>query len=84
MNLFIANISREVKEDALNALFAEFGTVASSKIIIDKLTGESKGFGFVEMKNDNEALEAINKLNNANFFGKNLVVSKARPKTTAY
>ena len=84
MNLFVANISRTVKEDALKALFAEFGEVVSAKIINDKFTGESKGFGFVEMSNDSQALDAINKLTNANFFGKNLVVSKARPKTSAY
>jgi RNA recognition motif-containing protein len=84
MNLFIANISRTVKEEALKALFSEFGEVISAKIIGDKHTGESKGFGFVEMKNENQALEAIKKLTNAEFFGKNLVVSKARPKTIAY
>lgn len=80
MNLFVANISRTVKEDALKALFTEFGEVTSVKIINDRLTGESKGFGFVEMPYDNEALDAIKKLTNATFFGKNLVVSKARPK----
>jgi cold-inducible RNA-binding protein len=84
MNIFVANISREVKDDALKALFSEFGEVASVKIINDKYTGESKGFGFVEMLNDNQAMEAIKKLMNASFFGKNLVVSKARPKTSSY
>lgn len=84
MNLFVTNISRTVKEDALKALFSEFGQVSSVKIIGDKYTGESKGFGFVEMLNDNQALDAIKKLSNAEFFGKRLVVSKARPKTTAY
>jgi RNA recognition motif-containing protein len=84
MNLFVANISHSVKEDALKSLFTEFGEVSSVKIINDKYTGESKGFGFVEMLNDNEALEAIKKLTNANFFGRNLVVSKARPKTSVY
>jgi RNA recognition motif-containing protein len=84
MNLFVANIDRTVKEDALKALFAEFGEVTSVKIVGDKYTGESKGFGFVEMRNDNQALEAIRRLTNASFFGKNLIVSKARPKTTAY
>lgn len=77
-------MSRVVKEDALQALFAEFGEVKSVKIIGDKYTGESKGFAFVEMTSDTHALEAIKKLNNAEFFGRNLVVSKARPKTTAY
>ena len=84
MNLFVANISHSVKEDALKSLFAEFGEVSSIKIINDRETGESKGFGFVEMLNDNEAMDAINKLTNANFFGRSLVVSKARPKTTVY
>lgn len=84
MNLFVANISRSVKEDALKLLFSEFGEVTSVKIISDKYKGESKGFGFVEMVNDQQASDAIKKLTDANFFGRNLVVSKARPKTAAY
>jgi RNA recognition motif-containing protein len=80
MNLFVTNISRTVKEDALKALFSEFGEVSSVKIINDKHTGVSKGFGFVEMFNDIQALEAIRKLTNADFFGRNLVVAKAHPK----
>jgi RNA recognition motif-containing protein len=84
MNLFVTNISRVVKDDALKALFAEFGEVTTVKIIFDKFTGESKGFGFVEMANDSQALDAIKKLTNASFFGKNLVVSKARPQTSSY
>ncbi|MEJ1238420.1 RNA-binding protein [Chryseolinea sp. T2] len=83
MNLFVANISRAVKEEALKALFSEFGPVSSVKILADKYTGESKGFGFVEMANDNHALEAIRKLSNAEFFGRRLVVSKARPRAAA-
>lgn len=84
MNLFVTNISRTVKEEALQALFAEFGQVSSAKIIFDKSTGESKGFGFVEMSNDSQAMDAMKKLTNAEFFGRKLLVSKARPKTTAY
>lgn len=84
MNLFVANVSREVKENALKALFSEFGEVSTVKIVIDRMTGDSKGFGFVEMPNDQCALDAINKLTNASFFGKSLMVSKARPKTSAY
>ena len=84
MNLFVANLSREVNEVALKALFSEFGEVSSAKIVIDRATGASKGFGFVEMSNDQEAMIAIKKLTNSAFFGKNLVVSKARPKTAAY
>jgi RNA recognition motif-containing protein len=84
MNLFVTNISHVVKEEALKALFSEFGHVASVKIIGDKYTGESKGFGFVEMANDRQALDAINRLTNAEFFGRKLVVSKARPKNNTY
>lgn len=84
MNLFVANIERSVKEDALRSLFNEFGKVASVKIISDKFTGESKGFGFVEMMNDTEAESALVQLTNANFFGRSLVVSKARPKASRF
>jgi RNA recognition motif-containing protein len=84
MNLFVTNISRTVNEDALKALFSEFGQVASVKIIGDKFTGESKGFGFIEMPNDDHASTAIRRLTHAEFFGRRLVVSKAKPKTTAY
>jgi RNA recognition motif-containing protein len=84
MNLFVANIDRSVKEDALRTLFNEFGEVSSVKIISDKYTGESKGFGFVEMLNDTEAQSALDKLTNSNFFGRSLVVSKARPKAPRY
>jgi RNA recognition motif-containing protein len=84
MNLFVTNISRTVNEETLKALFSEFGQVSSVKIIGDKYTGESKGFGFVDMANENQAIEAIKKLTNAEFFGRKLVVSKARPKTTTY
>jgi RNA recognition motif-containing protein len=81
MNLFVANISNSVKEDALRALFSEFGEVTSVKIMVDKFSGYSKGFGFVDMSSDMQALEAMKKLSDAPFFGKKLVVSKARPKT---
>ena len=83
MNIFIANLSREVNEEALSALFSEFGQVNSARIVKDKYTGDSKGFGFVEMPHDQHAQTAITSLSNQAFFGKNLVVSKARPKTTA-
>jgi RNA recognition motif-containing protein len=84
MNLFVGNINKTVKDDALRALFSEFGEVTSVKILIDKSTGESKGFGFVEMPNEHQAHEAIGKLTNAEFFGRKLSVSKARPKTSMY
>jgi RNA recognition motif-containing protein len=84
MNLFVANISRTVTEEALRALFAEIGDVASVKIVSDKYTGESKGYGFVDMKRDDHGMLAISKLSNAEYFGKRLMVSKARPKTTIF
>jgi RNA recognition motif-containing protein len=80
MNLFVANIDRAVNEEALKLLFSKFGKVLSVKIANDRETGGPRGFGFVEMPNDNEASTAITKLSNAEFFGKRLVVSKARPK----
>jgi RNA recognition motif-containing protein len=81
MNLFVANVSREVKEDALKALFSEFGEVTSVEIPTDYTTGQSRGFGLVEMPNEQSAISAITKLTDADFFGKNLVVSQARPKS---
>lgn len=84
MNLFVGNVSKTVNNEALRALFAEFGEVTSVNIVFDKLTGNSKGFGFVEMPDDRNGLEAIRRLSNAEFFGLRLVVSKARPKTSTY
>lgn len=80
MNLFVANIDRSVNEDALKALFSEFGEVLSVRLMTDKLSGHSRGFAFIEMLNEGQGHEAIRKLSNAPFFGRNLVVSKARPK----
>ena len=84
MNLFVGNISKTLNDEALRALFSEFGEVTSAKILIDKQSGESKGFGFVDMLHEQQALEAMRRLTNAEFFGRKLVVSKARPKTSAY
>jgi RNA recognition motif-containing protein len=84
MNLFVGNISRSVKDDALRALFTEFGSVNSVKILTDKYTGESKGFGFVDMPSEQQAMDAMRKLTNAEFFGRKLVVSEARPKPARY
>ncbi|MFZ6000403.1 MAG: RNA recognition motif domain-containing protein [Bacteroidota bacterium] len=84
MNLFVGNISKTANDDAVRALFSEFGEVASVKLLTDKYTGESRGFAFVDMNNDAQAQTAMQKLSNAEFFGRRLVVSKARPKTTTY
>jgi RNA recognition motif-containing protein len=81
MNLYVSNISRTAQEDALKELFAAFGEVTSAKIISDRYTGESKGFGFVEMSNTEEAKTAMQELTNVNFCGRNLVIAEAKPKT---
>lgn len=84
MTLFVTNISRTVSEEALKALFTTMGKVLSVRIMGDKYTGESKGFAFIEMGTEKEGNDAIRKLTHAEFFGRKLVVSKARPKTVAY
>lgn len=81
MNIFVARLSYQTKEEQLKELFEEFGEVESAKIIFDKYEGRSKGFGFVEMPNEEEALAAIENLNEKEFDGRNIVVKKARPKT---
>ncbi|CAI9677821.1 RNA-binding protein [Elizabethkingia anophelis] len=80
MNIFISNINYSVKESQLEELFASYGAIQSAKIIMDRETGRSRGFGFVEMLNNDEANTAIESLNGALFQGKNLNVSEARPK----
>ena len=81
MNIYIANLSYEVNDNDLKELFAQYGTVTSAKVINDRDTGRSRGFGFVEMSNKEEALKAINELNNATYDGKTISVNEARPKS---
>jgi RNA recognition motif-containing protein len=80
MNIYVANIPWKATEEELRALFAEYGEIDSAKIITDKFTQRSRGFGFVEMKDDAAAKKAIEELNGQDFMGKNLVVNEARPK----
>lgn len=80
MNIFVAQLSYQTKEDKLRSLFEAYGEVSSAKIIIDKFENRSKGFGFVEMPNDEEAQQAINALNESDLDGRNIVVKKARPR----
>jgi RNA recognition motif-containing protein len=77
--LYIGNLPFSATEDELTKSFAEFGTVASVKIITDRDTGRSKGFAFVEMGTDEEANEAMNKLNGQDLDGRALNISEARP-----
>ncbi|MEM0941479.1 MAG: RNA-binding protein [Bacteroidota bacterium] len=80
MNIFVAKLNYATSEDALRQAFEEFGTVDSAKVIIDRETNRSKGFGFVEMPDDNEAREAISSLNDSELDGRTIVVKRANPK----
>ncbi|MDR9397685.1 RNA-binding protein [Salibacter sp.] len=77
MNIFVANLNFKLQEDELLDLFENFGEVSSAKIIIDRETGRSKGFGFVEMDNDDEANSAIADLNGQEVHGREMVVKQA-------
>ena len=80
MNIYVGNLSWGLKDQDLANLFAPFGEVTSAKIVTDKFTQRSKGFGFVEMANDEEAQAAIAQLNGSEVEGRNLVVNESRPK----
>ncbi len=80
MNIYVANIPWKASEDQLKELFAQYGEVTSAKIIMDKVTQRSRGFGFVEMGDDTSGRNAINELNGRDFLGKSLVVNEARPR----
>ncbi|MDF7817449.1 RNA-binding protein [Runella sp. MFBS21] len=80
MNIYVANVPFKANDDELRELFEEFGEVSSARIIMDKFTGKSRGFAFVEMPNDDEAQQAISQLNDFDFMGKVLVVNEARPR----
>ena len=81
MNIYVANVPYSVKDQDLHELFAPFGEVTSAKIIMDKATNRSRGFGFVEMANDDAGRAAIEGTNGKNFHGRDLVVNEARPRT---
>lgn len=78
--LFVGSLPWAVDDQKLNDLFSQFGKVVSAVVLKDKMTGRSRGFGFVEMENDNEAEEAINKLNGSDQDGREIVVNEARPR----
>ncbi len=80
MNIFVSNLNFKMTEAQLTALFEDFGKVTSTKIIKDRETNRSKGFGFVEMSDDEDAKEAIKELNGSEVDGRNIVVNEARPK----
>lgn len=80
MNIFVAKLNFDTREGDLQNAFEEYGNVDSVKIIMDKFTGRSKGFGFVEMPDEEEGRNAINGLNDTDFDGRTIVVKKAEPR----
>lgn len=80
MNIYVGNLPKEATEDDLRQAFEAFGQVTSAKIITDKFTGASRGFGFVEMPNSPEAQSAINGLDGSDLKGRPLKVNEARPR----
>ncbi|MBC7949633.1 MAG: RNA-binding protein [Chitinophagaceae bacterium] len=81
MNMYVSNLSFHTTDDDLRKLFEQYGAVSSAKVISDRETGKSRGFGFVEMGSDAEAKEAIKNLNNKEVEGRAMAVSVAREKS---
>jgi RNA recognition motif-containing protein len=84
MNIYVGNLDFKVNEDDLQGIFEEYGTVNSTKVIADKYSGRSKGFGFVTMDNQEEAVKAIKELNGATLENRQMVVNEAKPKKDNY
>jgi RNA recognition motif-containing protein len=82
MNIFVARLNYDTRERDLRHAFEEFGDVDSVKIIMDRYTGQSRGFGFIEMPDDQEARSAISELNDEYLDGRKLVVKKAEPRNS--
>ena len=80
MTIYVGNVPYSMTEDDLQKVFAEFGNVSSAKIIADKYSGRSKGFGFVDMDDEGEGQAAIEALNGKDFSGRQLKVNKAYPR----
>lgn len=80
MNIYISGLSYAANDSDLKNLFAEYGEISSARVIIDKFSGNSRGFGFVEMPNQEEALKAIEGLHDATYDGKVISVTEARPR----
>ncbi|HPW17077.1 MAG TPA: RNA-binding protein [Candidatus Aminicenantes bacterium] len=80
MNIYCGNLSFSVTEEDLRAAFQAYGTVEKAAVITDKMSGQSRGFGFVEMPNKDEAIKAIESLNGKDLKGRNLKVNEAQPR----
>lgn len=81
MNIYVGNLSADTTEEVLREAFENYGKLESVNLIKDRYSGESRGFGFVEMPSDEEAKEAIENLNGFNLNGQNLTVNQARPRS---
>ena len=77
--IYVGGLPFKTTEEEMNGLFATYGAVTSAKLITDKYSGQSRGFGFVEMPNDEEAVAAMEKLNGSDFGGRKLTINEARP-----
>jgi cold-inducible RNA-binding protein len=82
MNIYVGNLSYSATENSIKDLFEGYGQVTTAKIVTDKFTGSSRGFGFIEMPNDDEAQRAIAELNGKDFEGRKIVVNESRPRET--
>ena len=80
MNLYISNLSYNISDEDLRQLFADYGAITSAKVIMDRETGRSRGFGFVELSDDELAKKAIEELNQASYDGKVINITEARPR----
>ena len=82
MNMYVSNLSFHTGDDDLRKLFEQFGIVSSAKVINDRATGRSRGFGFVQMESEKEAQEAIKGLNNKEIEGRSMAISVAKERTS--
>ena len=80
MNIFVGNLSFETRDEGLRETFSQYGSVDSAQVVMDRQTGRSRGFGFVEMANSAEATNAISSLNGAELNGRALTVNEAKPR----
>ncbi len=80
MNIYVGNLPYSITEDSLRSLFEQFGSVSSTKVVVDQISGRSKGFAFVDMPEDEEGEAAIEKLNGHELDGRTIVVNKAKPR----
>jgi cold-inducible RNA-binding protein len=83
INIYVGNLSFDASEGELKSLFESYGEVDSAKIIVDQFTGRSRGFGFIEMRNREEGLKAIQELDTKDLKGRSLKVNEARPRTSS-